>query len=243
MADRVADCLRRCTEGLEYGVVVAGGTPFWEWSGGRGLRHHWTSHVSSTIENLLMTQPVYVVFFEKTYPGRDHVVWMALQLKAVVWTKGHWAARAPNGWQAYTEVFTHQDLGGVTTGKFLVHMALRTGTTYGPPPEPVGVAAKLGQVLDPMVVGGKRAMEVSPSEAYNMAGGLLLWKQWHGLVMAPTVYAAWPYVQRRLEDKELLLVLEVPGTRIKGVDADTLQGWRTELSLPFKVRHAVNDWV
>jgi hypothetical protein len=181
-----------------------------------------------------MTQLVDVVFFEKTYPGRDHAVWTAPQLKAVVWTKGHWAARAPNGWQAYTETFAHSDLGGVTTGRFLVHMALCTETTYGPPPEPVGVAATLRQVLDPMVVGGKRATEVSPSKAYNTAGGLLLWKQRHGLVTAPTVYPARPYVQRRLEDKELLLALDVPGTRIKGADADTLQGWRAELSPPFQ---------
>ena len=60
---------------------------------------------------------------------------------------------------------------------------------------------------------------------------------------APTVYPARPYVQRRLEDKELLLALDVPGTRKRGADADTLRGWRAELSLPFKVRHAVGEWV
>jgi hypothetical protein len=104
-------------------------------------------------------------------------------------------------------------------------MALHSETTYGLPLEPVGVAAMLGQVLDPTVVGGKQATEVGPSEeAHNMAGGLLLWKQWHGLVMAPMVYPAWLYVQRRLEDKELLLALDVPRARIKGADADTLRG-------------------
>jgi hypothetical protein len=91
-----------------------------------------------------MMHLVDVVFFERTYPGRNHVVWTMPQLTAVVWTKGHWAARVLDGWQVNTEMFAHPDLGGVTTGRFLVHMALHSETTYGPPLEPVGMAATLG---------------------------------------------------------------------------------------------------
>ena len=63
------------------------------------------------------------------------------------------------------------------------------------------------------------------------------------MVKAPTMYPNCPYVLRHLESKELLLALDIPGMRIKEAGESILNLWVKELTLPFKVRHEVHEWV
>ena len=140
-------------------------------------------------------------------------------------------------------MWKHQDLGGVTNGTFRVRAALREGLPNLQPRPPVGTQARLNQVIDP-TIRGKEYTGPKPEEGtHNTYLGLLDWSQRHESVVVPMVYPWAPQVARPLSNPELLTALDVPATKIKGAGPDMAQRWAKEITLPFKVRAEVSEWL
>ena len=84
--DCVEDRLRQREGRIRFGVIIGtGGVPFWGWIDGNGFRHAWTAQTLSGIGTKLLSDPVDVIFFDYVFPRRNHPVWTAGGLQAVVW--------------------------------------------------------------------------------------------------------------------------------------------------------------
>jgi hypothetical protein len=83
--DGVVDEVDRRPRVLCFGVVPGGGTPFWEWSEGRGFAHAWTVDGVNSIGQKLLRDPVDVLLFDGFLARMDSMVWDAPRLRAILW--------------------------------------------------------------------------------------------------------------------------------------------------------------
>ena len=99
--------------------------------------------------------------------------------------------------------------------------------------------ATLAQVVDPTVGGKKFCLgeEVSKGQL-NSYKGLLEWKKRFEKVIVPTVYFKQDWVHRQLEEKELVNVLDAPGSRTTDMDT-TSKKLLFNLKIPGKIFNCV----
>ena len=126
VGDGVEDSLKRRADVVRFGVISGMGTPFWEWTAGRGLEHIWTCKQGSPeVGGRLQDGSAEVILFESGKPRRNHAVWVASGINIVVWNGATCLNAPPVGWRVETVDLKHAELGGVTNGHFQVHRASR----------------------------------------------------------------------------------------------------------------------
>lgn len=243
----VVDQVDKRTAEVRYGVL-ARRTPFWDWMTGRGLRHMWTTKVqaanrTNVIVDQLRRVPIDVLFLEDEVSGEVLTAASQSELKAMVWYRGRSPRAPPAGWSIQTITLQHSELGGVTNGRHHVRIATRDEIGEITPRAPVGTNATLNQILDPTLSGKPCDGEDSMEGGDNTPSGLLDWSRRHSAVVAPTVYSSSPYVERCLSVRELLSALDAPTEKVKAATGPELSQWARELTLPFKVRREVCEWL
>jgi hypothetical protein len=107
---------------------------------------------TTDIEGLLHSKPVDVVVFLNQIPGYRHPVWSASKIQTVMWISTKQLRKGtkfPEGWSGTTGQVTHNQVGGVTNGRFWISTAIRQTCKTVSWKEPVkAVSNTLIQVID-----------------------------------------------------------------------------------------------
>lgn len=157
----------------------------------------------------------------KTAPN-DRAYWERPELKVVMWIvergKERQGAKAnarrwPVGWEIIMSQVGHDEVGGVTNGRFVLGVAIRKGQSmFTFQLEKDRASNSLKQVLNPRERGRlmKGKTELVQNSKTNTPSGLLDWKRRRGQVLAPSVYSTTDLVQRVLTEVELASALDAP---------------------------------
>jgi hypothetical protein len=142
------------------------------------------------------------------------------------------------GWSLDNTRYSHQAVGGLTNLESIMRSAWRKETLDRQrefTPDPL-VTGTLRRVIDP-TVSGRQVDPPFDKQALQTAGGLLDWRKRSGEVEVPTVFSKTKWVKRRLNEKELASVLDIPADKIESGSRGKLLGkWCTEVRTPFKIR-------
>ena len=166
----------------------------------------------------------------------------------------------PTGWSTLkTYVIIHEQVGGVTNGRFDVEVRSSLGrkVVMTPPPH---VSGMLVDVLDPYLVGvahGQIPAVVNP----NTFWGILDWKKRDDCSLAPTIFRTTAGVRRRIATVEMAQVMDFPVCRTERmketdlsllIDGDVpgrvIQGaihflarWKLRIETPPLVKRYIED--
>jgi hypothetical protein len=172
---------------------------------------------TTDIEGLLDSKPVDVVVFFNQIPGCRHSVWSASNTQTVMWVSTKQLRKGTKfteGWCGTTGQVTHNQVEGVTNGRFWISTAIRTTYKMLSWKQPVkAVSNTLIQVIDQKLSG--RQAQIIGGDNYNLentALGLLNWHTRFGQVTVPSVYSKLHWSRRKLSDKELADALDIPVT-------------------------------
>jgi hypothetical protein len=140
---------------------------------------------------------------------KSNPVWKAPQV-AVVMSLDGWRECPPEDWTTSRKKVSHAQLGGVTDGEFLIHIAYRGPFEDFDWCENLpGVPAKLVHVLSCIGSGRKIPIPEGVPDGWA-AGERLCWANRFKKIATPTVYYKDSWVKRRLELKELKGMLDIP---------------------------------
>jgi hypothetical protein len=123
------------------------------------------------------------------------------------------AGLLPLGWKGYTSyTLCHTSLEGITNGRFMVEVRMRSIPTMSVQLVPPSVSGKLGEALS-MKEGG-RNVPIGDNGDLNTAPGILNWRQMkkEGKVKTPSIYHKIGGVERSMPVQALARVLDFPGT-------------------------------
>jgi hypothetical protein len=182
-----------------------------------------------------------VILFEiSNGPGPSHPVWDCPGLRVVVWFSNKSCFRPPSHWTLQTTRIRHTDLGGVTDGSHQIQVATRESEPRRWEwPEPVGMEADLGHVVDPTVM-GRLVLEETPSversllKMKHLRGG-------SGPLVLPCVRATTGRVSRHLTAKKMSNALDLPATLVQGLPEWELKSIMRPGLVPSKIRSHVAE--
>jgi hypothetical protein len=161
------------------------------------------------LKRLLQKREVDVLLVESGRVGTHSSIWNEASCKVAVSLEG-WRGSPPSAWTILRKRIRHDELGGVTTGEFVVHVAHRgefNGFNWFR--EMKGVSAKLNHVLTCAGLGRKVPMTTGIKRGWT-DDDKLVWANRFEKIDTPTVYFKDSWLSRRLELKELKAVLDVP---------------------------------
>mmetsp|Transcript_3766 Transcript_3766/g.5132 ORF Transcript_3766/g.5132 Transcript_3766/m.5132 type:complete len:356 (+) Transcript_3766:2809-3876(+) len=182
-----------------------------------GSKHNW---LSCTLDSLLSSQPVNVLLFDLVWSNLENIITCDKfnKLNFIVWcnvNKKKFVGTDPPGWKVSWHKVVHSQLGGVTSGLFVMRCC--RGLPLKEPwfaSKDKGIAACLEDVLDKTNGVGHRKQkldEVMEQESNTFKA----WKRRRSKVFAQTVYNKVCAAERFLDPKEILKVLDIPAYRAR----------------------------
>eukprot|EP00521_Asterionellopsis_glacialis_P010601 CAMPEP_0195294542 /NCGR_PEP_ID=MMETSP0707-20130614/15272_1 /TAXON_ID=33640 /ORGANISM="Asterionellopsis glacialis, Strain CCMP134" /LENGTH=157 /DNA_ID=CAMNT_0040355543 /DNA_START=1966 /DNA_END=2436 /DNA_ORIENTATION=- len=135
--------------------------------------------INLDISSIMEKKPVDVLLYGGAYPSKASSLWRNEELKAIIWIVSRRASgspRVPKRWSCSIKRITHSNVGGVTDGRFWVHVAVRDGGTLSWKPRHRFVNNTLNQIVDPNI-SGKKCCPVKSTEIdkSNTSLGVLTW--------------------------------------------------------------------
>jgi hypothetical protein len=211
-------------KGILFGIVGESATQRW-WGKftGRFGTVAWRTQASAKLplgrdEELARAmdeKAVDVILIETGRPRRNSPIWKGTRVLVVVSLDG-WRESPPANWTTSRHRVGHAQLGGVTEGEFVIHIAHRgqfDGFDWCK--DLPGVPAKLAHVLTCTGSGRKVPIPEGTPDGWT-EGGRLLWERRFDKVATPTVFYKDSWVKRRLELKELKGVFDIPAQEVCG---------------------------
>ncbi|GKY95914.1 hypothetical protein MPSEU_000552000 [Mayamaea pseudoterrestris] len=238
--------------------IVCKTFPFWGWvAGSGGAEVVWIAGVEGGREDafggmelaqvkwwdraerledwLARQQEADVVCFDNIRPGASHAVWKLPGVELVIWFGSYSRGNVPLGWIRTSHLIRHSELGGVTNGEFVVHLATRSDAPLAKLPQEVGVRMYLASIID------KTANGVPCSPPTNAEDVLVDLRQLGDRYVVPSVFSRTGFVRRKLSSKEVNLVWDLPATITKSCPPRLVERLVEEVRLPFKIRvHALS---
>jgi hypothetical protein len=191
------------------------------------------------MKRLLQKVQVGVLLVESGRVGTHSSIWNGATCKVVVSLEG-WRGSPPSAWTILRKRIRHDELGGVTNGEFVVHVAHRgefNGFNWFR--EMKGVSAKLNHVLTCTGL-GRKVPRTTGIKRGSTDNDKLVWANRFEKIDTPTVYSKESWLSRRLELKELKAVLDVPDGDESG---SALRQRLKAMRMPGKLYVAVLDKV
>jgi hypothetical protein len=161
-----------------------------------------------------------VIVIHGEWPSPEDPVWSLTTLSVAVRIQMKQRRRTKKlkvtlaeGWRhEHAYVIQHDEVGGVTNGKFQVDIRSRNCPQPIVPFYPPGVSSKLGSALGGLENG--REVNEPPEEGkLNSAAGILEWKNRSGEIHTTTVFRPGKGVLRKMTVREKGRVLDFPDTR------------------------------
>ena len=231
---------------LNIGLITTFSQPIWGWFINRLGKVQWTLTVDRLdpqlgvkLLPLLEKGAPHIIFVDECIRLRpNNPIWKQREIQAVICAE-EWRGKPPNDWWiCQSRSLSHEMLGGVTNGLFQVHLATSIGLG-----KEVGcktsstIPAKLKSILDYTSHGSRCPVPLEGTPPMGQdAKGLLHWKRRFGIIEAPSVYSNDHWVKRRLTDKELCAVFDLPR---KSLNMNAERDFFHYVNLPGKARARV----
>ena len=141
-------------------------------------------------------------------------------------------ADLPRGWlDSHRYLIAHQEVGGVTDGRFEVEIRTIIGTSLVLRSAP-SVSGILGEAMDSMLPG--RVTAAPKAGQANTCRGILKWNDRYKTVIASSVFVPGMGVKRKITEKEMGRVFDYPANRTEVMTAEQLDRL-TSSDIPGKV--------
>jgi hypothetical protein len=201
-------------------------------TGGRRSSGDRDSELARTMDEIAVDP----VLIEMGRPRRNSPIWKGKRVMVVVSLDG-WRESPPANWMTSRHRVGHAQLGGMTEGEFLIHIAHRGPFEdfewcKGLP----GVPAKLMHVLTCTGSGRKVPVPEGIPDG-RTSSERLIWEQRFDKIATPTVFYKDSWVKRRLELKELKgMLLDIP---VQEECGSALRARMKEMRMPGKIYGAL----